>query len=143
MISCCFSPLCQILDYVPLPEIEGVLSTLLTSCSLAEDSHPCIRQLVGSMKLLQSEDLLTFVERKLIGSREFHLDEAMILIDALSYLEAGNFTGALSQLIDISSSQFNDELTSKILFHLTSGRLLPDRYQLVVGNCVAYPISIL
>ena len=113
---------------MPLSEIEDALSTLLTSCSYAEDTHPCIRQLVGSLKLLPSDDLLTFVERKLIGSREFRLDEAMILIDALSYLEAGNFSGALVQLIDDSQSQFSEELASKILFHLTSGRLLPDRY---------------
>ena len=116
----------QVLDYVPLPEIEEALSALLTSCSLSEDTHPCIQQLVGSLKLLQSEDLLTFVERKLIG-RAFHLDEAMILIDALSYLEAGSFSGVLTQLTDSSQSQFSEELTLKILFHLTSGRLLPDR----------------
>ena len=97
---------------------------------MAEDTHPCIRQIVGSLKLLQSEDLLTFTERKLIGW-DFRLDEAMILIDALSYLEAGNFSGILTQLIDSSQSQFNDELTLKILFHLTSGHLLTDRYQLV------------
>lgn len=131
--SCWYPPpLFQVLDYVPLPEIENALSALLTSCSLAEDSHPCIRQLVGSLKLLQSEDLLTFVERKLIGGRDFHSDEAMILIDALSYLETGNFTGVLTQLMDSSQSHFSEELTLKILFHLTSGRLLPDRYQFYI-----------
>ena len=99
---------------------------------MAEDSHPCIRQLVGSLKLLQSEDLLTFVERKLIGGRDFHSDEAMILIDALSYLETGNFSGVLTQLMDSSQSHFSEELTLKSLFHLTSGRLLPDRYQFYI-----------
>ena len=115
------------MDYISLSEIEDALSTLLTSCSLAEDIHPCIRQLVGSLKLLQSQDLLIFVERKLT-SRDYNLDEAMVLIDALSYLESGNFSRVLSQLSDSSQSRFREELTLKILFHLTSGRLLPDRY---------------
>lgn len=116
----------QIMDYVSLSEIEHTLSTLLTSCSLADDTHPCIRQFVGLLKLLRGADLLTFVERKLIG-RDFNLDEAMILIDALSYLESGNFSGVLSQLTDSSQSQLREELILKILFHLTAGRLLPDR----------------
>ena len=117
----------QVTDYVPLSEIEGTLSSLLTSCSLAEDTHLCIRQLVSSLKLLQTEDLSTFVEKQLIGP-VFDQNEATILIGALSYMESGNFSGALTQLIDNSHTHFSDDLTSKILFHLTSGRLLSDRY---------------
>ena len=112
-----------------LSEIEDTLSSLLASCTLIEDTHPCIRQLVGSLKLLRSQELLLFVERKLsVHGREFNLNEAMILIDAISYLESGNFSEILSQLLDSAQPEGSEELVSKLLFHLTSGRLQSDRY---------------
>ena len=116
----------QITDHVSLSGIENSLSSLLTTCSSAEDTHPCLGQLVSSLKLLGSEDLLTFVERKLTG-RDLDTSEAMILIDALSYLGLGSFGGVLSQLIRTSQSVVDEELALKILFHLTAGRLEADR----------------
>ena len=107
-----------------LSDTEEVLSSLLTSCSVAEDTHPCIRQLVGSLRLLRSQDLTTFIERQLTG-RGFNLNEAMVLIDALSYLGSGNLSGVLTQLFQ---SDVSEELVLKVLFHLTLGRLQSDRY---------------
>ena len=112
------------MDYVPLSEMEGALSSVLTSCAMVEDTHPCVRQLAGSLKLLQSKELKTFVERQLTG-REIDPNEATVLIDALSYLGLGNFSEVLTQVI---MSDANEDLVLKILFHLTSGRLQSDRF---------------
>lgn len=112
---------------MPLSEVENTLSALLASCSSAIDTHPCIQKLVSSLKSLHSQDLQTFVERQLTG-RDFDLNEALVLVDALSYLGSGNFSRVLSQFIHGSQSEVSEELALKILFHLTSGRLQPDRY---------------
>ena len=113
-----------------LSDIEDTLSSLLTSCASVEDNHLCIRQLVGSLKLLHSQELLSFFDRQLsIHGRDFDLNKAMILVDAISYLDSGNFSEIISRLID---SEQSEEVVSKILFHLTSGRLQSDRYVKVV-----------
>ena len=112
------------MDFVPLSEMEDALSSLLTSCTVVEDTHPCVRQLASSLKLLQSKELETFVERQLTG-REIDPNEATVLIDALSYLGSGNFSGVLTQVI---TSDASEDLVLKILFHLTSGRLQSDRF---------------
>ena len=116
----------QITDHVPLSGIADYLSTMLATCSSAEDTHPCLGQLASSLKLLTSEDLLTFVEGKLTA-RDLDASEAMVLIDALSYLGLGSFGGVLSQLILTSQSHVDEELVLKILLHLTAGRLEADR----------------
>ena len=108
--------------------MESALSSLLASCTSVDDTHPCVRQLVASLKLLRSQELTIFVKRQLTGrGRDFDLSEAMLLVDALSYLGSGNFSDVLSHLIDSFREEGGNKLVSKILFHLTSGRLQSDR----------------
>lgn len=119
----------QVVDFVPLAEIQQLLVTTLQSCTSHNgDNYECLMQFVSLLRHLSSQDLAAFTEQRFESG--LLMSESKVLIDALSHLGSSDVGSVLAEHI-LKSPQRNDELTSKVLLHFTSGKIIGDRYILV------------
>lgn len=103
----------QVQDVRPLSELSPLILDILNSCPVSE----CLHQLGGVLQQLSLADIST-----LLHELDVAVSKRLLLIDGL--VQSGRGSGVLSGWI---SPDEEEEVVKRILLHLATGRIPPNK----------------